>query len=226
MIKEYMRIAFLEGEGFGTAYEYAAKERIVEAFLKGKKRILVYGLPERYGFSLDLFLHARLGDAGCFLFNVNNKRIPVQVKAEMERMGVKIIKKDFISWQQFDSVMCSEVIQKLSRADLKCLQQAAQRKNFLFFAPNGNNESHRKVSGLSGLKEQDLRKMFGENISVYYLDVPPFPPGLKSNEKKRKSFILNFFASLGIPIFSFIERFYPKSLKKRKAHLICAASER
>ena len=229
MIKEYERIAFLEGEGFGTAYEYAAKEKIVRAFVKGKKSILVYGLPEKYGFSLDLFLHAKVNNAKnaeCFLFNVNNKRIPAQVKAEMRKMGVKIVKKDFILKHRFDSVMCSEVIQKMSSSALKNLQEVIKKRSFLFFAPNRNNAAHRKISGLSGLDEQELRKMFGEKISVSYLDIPPFPPGLKSNEKKRKSFILNFFAAIGIPIFSSIERFYPQSLKKRNAHIIYALSEK
>jgi hypothetical protein len=216
----------LEGEGFGTAYEYAAKERIVKAFVKGKKRILVYGLPEKYGFSLDLFLHANENNAECFFFNANNKKIPVQIRAEMKKIGVKIVKGDFISKQRFDSVMCSEVIQKMSSSALKNLQEVIKKRSFLFFAPNGNNGSHKKISGLSGLNEQKLRKMFGEKISISYLDIPPFPPGIKSNNAKQKSVLLKIFAGIGIQIFSFIERFYPQALKKRKAHIICALSEK
>ena len=226
MIREYERIAFLEGEGFGTAYEYAAKEKIVRAFVKRKKRILVYGLPEKYGFSLNLFLHARISNAECFLFNANNKKIPAQVRTEMRKMGVKIINSDFISKKRFDSVMCSEVIQTMSSFALKSLQRIVKGKSFLFFVPNRNNLSHKKISGLSGLDEQELRKMFGEKTSVSYLDIPFFAPGIKSNKKKQKSIILNVFAAIGIPVFSFIERFYPQALKKRKAHLVCALYEK
>ncbi|HEY6459467.1 MAG TPA: hypothetical protein VIY73_04925, partial [Polyangiaceae bacterium] len=55
-IKDLYAYALAEGEGVGTAYEYYVKRRILDHALKGLDRgarILVAGLPEKYGTSLD-----------------------------------------------------------------------------------------------------------------------------------------------------------------------------
>ena len=58
-IKSLYAINLVEGEGLGTAYEYYAKFRKLENFInsiKKPKRILIAGLPEKYGLSMDFFL--------------------------------------------------------------------------------------------------------------------------------------------------------------------------
>ena len=60
-IRELYRYALAEGEGVGTAYEYYAKRRIIAplvASLPRPARIVVVGLPEKYGTSLDFVLVA------------------------------------------------------------------------------------------------------------------------------------------------------------------------
>ena len=66
-IKELYVLALAEGEGVGTAYEYFAKRLTLARWLKGGKRpssILIAGLPQKYGTSLDfLQLADELGAA-------------------------------------------------------------------------------------------------------------------------------------------------------------------
>ena len=58
-IRSLYAINLVEGEGVGTAYEYYVKLRKLERFVNSierPKRILIAGLPERYGLSMDFFL--------------------------------------------------------------------------------------------------------------------------------------------------------------------------
>jgi hypothetical protein len=60
-IKSLYALALAEGEGVGTAYEYYAKRLALGRWLKqvGRPvRMLVAGLPQKYGSSLDFLLLA------------------------------------------------------------------------------------------------------------------------------------------------------------------------
>ncbi len=60
-IKALYALALAEGEGMGTAYEYYAKRLILGRWLAERPRpasILIAGLPQKYGASLDLLLLA------------------------------------------------------------------------------------------------------------------------------------------------------------------------
>jgi len=55
-------LALAEGEGLGTAYEYYAKRLVLARWLASQRpprRLLIAGLPEKYGSSLDFFLLAQ-----------------------------------------------------------------------------------------------------------------------------------------------------------------------
>ena len=61
-IKELYTYALAEGEGVGTAYEYFAKRLVLNRWLSSlsiPKRILIAGLPEKYGCSFDFWLLAK-----------------------------------------------------------------------------------------------------------------------------------------------------------------------
>src|SRR5262252_6719711 len=58
-IKSLYPLALAEGEGVGTAYEYFAKRLILTrwlAKLPQARSLLIAGLPEKYGSSLDFLL--------------------------------------------------------------------------------------------------------------------------------------------------------------------------
>jgi hypothetical protein len=55
-IKTLYALALAEGEGVGTAYEYFAKRLILTGWLESKpipRQMLIAGLPQKYGASLD-----------------------------------------------------------------------------------------------------------------------------------------------------------------------------
>jgi hypothetical protein len=66
-VKDLYTLALAEGEGMGTAYEYYVKRMALRRFLDGRPRpdsILIAGLPEKYGASLDfVLLGSELGAA-------------------------------------------------------------------------------------------------------------------------------------------------------------------
>jgi hypothetical protein len=46
-----------------------------------------------------------------------------------------------------------------------------------------------------------------------YIDLPPFPPGIKKKKKIKNTYIINI-----LKIFGIIEKYYP--LKKKIAHIV------
>ena len=73
-IKDLYALALAEGEGMGTAYEYYAKRLALGRWLKARPRpasILVAGLPEKYGASLDFLLLA--GELGAAVTVVDDR---------------------------------------------------------------------------------------------------------------------------------------------------------
>jgi len=60
-VKSLYPLALAEGEGVGTAYEYFAKRLALRRWLgkvPASPRLLIAGLPQKYGTSLDFFLLA------------------------------------------------------------------------------------------------------------------------------------------------------------------------
>ncbi len=60
-VYDYYPIAMAEKEGAGTAYEYYVKARLLRQVIPAAsppRRILVAGLPEKYGFSMDFAILA------------------------------------------------------------------------------------------------------------------------------------------------------------------------
>ena len=73
-IKSLYPINLLEGEGVGTAYEYFVKLKKLERFINTigpVKRILIAGLPERYGLSMDFVLIGRMLNAQVVVVDEN-----------------------------------------------------------------------------------------------------------------------------------------------------------
>ena len=73
-VKSLYAPALAEGEGVGTAYEYYVKRLAIRKFLKkirNPKTILIAGLPQKYGTSLDFFLLAH--EVGAKLFVIDDR---------------------------------------------------------------------------------------------------------------------------------------------------------
>ena len=79
-ILDFYPSALKEGEGVGTAYEYYAKAKVFKNFFRRVsgpfESMLIAGLPEKYGFSLDFLLLAKgLGIKKVFVQDEREERI-------------------------------------------------------------------------------------------------------------------------------------------------------
>lgn len=244
-IKDLYALALAEGEGMGTAYEYYAKRRVLEPWLKGRakpKSILIAGLPERYGLSLDfLLLATELGAAvtviderpeslerlrntrdlllqqGIFRL-VEPQTIPVNSPADFgEQVG------------DFDLSLTSEVLQRLT-TDARSLYIQAVRGHSLaaaLFAPNADNAAHTNRSGLAGLYLTDLQQLVsGPTPSTTgYIDMPPFPPGITRSDEQREQATTGAFENTvmwGLGHYARHENWVPGSVRRTQSHIVFA----
>jgi hypothetical protein len=243
-IAELYPYALAEGEGVGTAYEYVAKARFVRPLterLRGGARLLIAGLPERYGTSLDFAILAHAAGAPVLVVDerdaaLERSRAAVEaVQREGRLVGLRATYRRVASLASYgevephDVVLSCEVLQRVP---------AAQRASFAatlrglgpvgaVFVPNGDNASHVKISGLSGLTMAELRALFdGPGHRLDYVDMPPFPPGITRSPDQRARAATGraeAMAMRGLDLYCAAERFVPPALKRHVAHIVCAS---
>jgi hypothetical protein len=244
-IKDLYPLALAEGEGIGTAYEYYAKRRALSRWLtklRRPRRMLIAGLPEKYGSSLDFLQIAqdlsiedlvivddrqealeklRLGLAAAQAEGVLPAIRPEYTHvSEMARLND--LRRDF------DLCLGSEVLQRMNNGSriLYIKQLCEIAPAIALFVPNGGNRSHTTLSGLSGLELSDLRAMAKEHGSVVdsgYVDMPPFPPGLtRSADQRAKASTghLEALAMAGLGYYACLEQAFPAGWRRTHAHII------
>ncbi len=194
-------VALEEGEGMGTAYEYIAKKRILKNFLKNKKieTILVYGIPEKYGTSMDFFFFSKFNNKKVYFYETDKKLLKKLkfVREKLNERGfstkeLKIIKR-IPKNKKYDLILSCEVFQRLNKKErenyLKNIK--LHGKYAVIFVPNKYNKAHDKISHLNTLSFEDINEELinAKLIEKGFVDFPPFPPGIKVSHapnKKRK----------------------------------------
>jgi hypothetical protein len=253
-IKSLYAINLIEGEGIGTAYEYYVKLRKLRKFINSIERpqkILIAGLPEKYGLSMDFFLLGQMLQAEIVVID---ERIHILERAQkaiwtlkskkvFDDIKVNFLKVDQLSEfnnkilieEKFNLALCSEVIQRLDRTQktyISNLKKSAE--HFAIFVPNRGNESHANLSGLKSIYLGELLKYCQEGypkITLYdygYIDMPPFPPGLSRSKEKRDQAAksrLEAFLMKGLEIYSLCENVIPNQLKEKIAHIVYVLAE-
>jgi len=249
-IKSLYPINLIEGEGVGTSYEYFAKLRKLKRFIRSinrPKKILIAGLPEKYGLSMDFFLlgqmlHAEtvaIDERPDVLERVRTALMAIKSRELFNDTNIVLTQVDSVADfnnhnnlfnERFDLALSSEVLQRLDGAHEKYfsnLKKAAG--NFAVFAPNSGNESHANLSGLKGVYLEELLKHFsggGADGTIYdygYIDMPPFPPGLTRSQEKRVQASESAFETLlmmCLQIYCLCEGIIPKPVKKKIAHIV------
>lgn len=248
-IKSLYEINLIEGEGLGTSYEYYVKLRKLKNFINSIgniERILMAGLPEKYGLSMDFFFLAHLLRAETVVIDERNEALEKAWKA-LNTLKKKNLCNDInfffsavdslaefdnhcLHEDKFDLAFSSEVLQRLKEDKARYLLNLRKKaKNSAIFAPNGKNSFHVKLSGLKGVYLEellDLCNQTGSGSNIFdsgYLDLPPFPPGLsrsqESRERASESRVDAFFMK-GLEIYSKIEKFMPKVVKEKNAHIV------
>lgn len=239
-IKSLYLTALLEGEGLGTAYEYFAKWRILMKIFRKigyPKNILVAGLPEKYGSSMDFVLFAQKYNLNITIVddrveNINKFKKILELAKEKEDF-MEITEIDRLSdlklnlKEKYDLLLCCEVLQRLSEEErTKYFNQIGEiAENALIFVPNKENRSHAKLSGLNALNLNELSNYCQryDIIDKGYVDMPPFPPGLKRSEEDRQkvteSFLQKSFMKT-LELWAGSEAIFPKIFKRRFSHII------
>ena len=240
-------INLIEGEGVGTAYEYYTKLRQLKRFINSidrPKKVLIAGLPEKYGLSMDFFLVGQSLNADTVVIDERDGALERAQKAlDILKSGgrfnnkIEFLKTDNLAEFNkelnkviFDIALSSEVLQRLDsrRGDyFSCLRNSA--KNFAVFVPNRGNQSHAKLSGLNSLHLEELLRYCRNGVSgmdIYdygYIDMPPFPPGLTRSQEKREQATesrIETFLMKGLEIYSLCEELFPKFIKEKLAHIV------
>ena len=248
-IKELYVLALAEGEGVGTAYEYFAKRLTLGRWLKDKKRpssILIAGLPQKYGTSLDfLQLAEELGAAVTivderpsileksqnaleaaqkegWLTAVSPTLIPVEKMGELEGINGR-----------FDLCISSEVMQRLpeNEREYYLTRLTKLSPTIALFMPNGDNSAHTEISGLSGLRLDELQTLSQTcnlaNLQTDYIDMPPFPPGITRDEDQREqatSGKAEAVAMWGLGYYARMEKLFPTAVRRNHAHIVYSLS--
>jgi hypothetical protein len=250
-IKALYPLALAEGEGVGTAYEYFAKRLVLAPWLAGlrrPRRLLIAGLPEKYGSSLDLILLAQdmgvpdvvvIDDRAQALEKGRESLAAAQSMAQLARLEPHYeLVADMGRLEElaggFDLCLGSEVLQRLGpiMSQHHVARLAKLAPALALFAPNADNRSHTKISGLSGLRLTDLQELLqsvGVSAKTGYVDMPPFPPGLTRSAAQRSRAASGRLEGLAMWMLSHYARresWFPSEWRRRQSHIAYALVNR
>lgn len=248
-IKSLYVLALAEGEGVGTAYEYFAKRLVLRRWLAGQKRpsrILIAGLPEKYGSSLDFLQLAQELAAEVVVVDERPsalRKLQTSLAAAQKEGWVTAVIPQTITVDSmtdlsavvgsFDLVIASEVLQRLDQDErVRYVEQVRGMGTAVaLFAPNGDNAAHTNISGLSGLRLDELKTLISPQLPrspaslLGYIDMPPFPPGITRSDDQREqatSGKMEAIAMWGLGYYARAEHFLPKSIRRSQSHIVYA----
>ena len=243
-IKTLYGLALAEEEGVGTAYEYYAKRLVLARWLENltpPRQILIAGLPQKYGASLDFIQLAAELEAQVTIVD--------ERPGALEKMETCLAQAKEQGWfpdltakialvtdlgqmnklsGEFDLVLSSEVLQRIAAGKRAGYLAGLRLRagSMAIFCPNAGNSAHTNISGLSGLHLEELDALLaGSKANVGYIDMPPFPPGITRSEEQREQATSGKMESavmFGLNYYARLERFVPQALRKRQSHIVYA----
>lgn len=245
-IKSLYVLALAEGEGVGTAYEYFAKRLVLARWLRNRQaqqrkpeRLLIAGLPEKYGSSLDfLQLVQELGTAVTIvderpsaLEKLQNSLAAAQKEGWLTAVSPQLTAVAHLAdlsqiSPEFDLCLGSEGVQRLAPDDRPDYVRHVRRlaHSAALFAPNGDNMAHTNISGLSGVTLAEMQQLAGVAVTGY-IDMPPFPPGITRSDEQREqatSGRLEAIAMWGLGFYARLEHFLPTAVRRKQSHIVYA----
>lgn len=246
-IKDLYALALAEGEGMGTAYEYYVKRMALARFLGDRPRpqsVLIAGLPEKYGVSLDFLLMAT--ELGARAMVIDDRPAAVErlsgaLRALAKMPGAPalappthVVLANLESLEaldgQFDLVLSSELLQRLSPAGRKAFidRLARSAPALALFCPNADNEAHNSRSGLGGLRREEMSQLtahLDRPATTGFIDMPPFPPGITRSAEQREEATSGRFEALvmwGLGGYARAEGIWPRGVRRRQSHIVYA----
>ncbi len=243
-IKSLYPLALAEGEGVGTAYEYFAKRLALSRWLPPRfrpRRLLIAGLPQKYGLSFDFWLLA--AEWGAELTIADERPVALQkAQAALPAAQTKGLLPAFApvftlvaDWSQvaeltgdFDLILSSELLQRLPAAVQSAYVNRLQALSpaLALFCPNADNPGHTSLSGLNGLRLAEVAALSqnpGWHSTTGYIDMPPFPPGVVRSETQRAQASrgwLEAAAMWGLGRYARLEWWMPASIRRTHSHIV------
>lgn len=244
-------LALTEGEGMGTAYEYFVRRRLLAQWLKARprpQRLLIAGLPEKYGFSLDFFLMAQEWAAELVVVDERPQRLEKCRKAvaAAQRQGYfhnldphYLPVSDLVHLPEltgsFDLAFCAELVQRIPPEWFPRYWRAIWERatSAALFAPNANNTSHVSYSRLHGVYLDDMKTIAlmapEATVRIGYLDTPPFPPGVSRTLEQREHALTGQFNAVSVRLLEWYARLEPsfsKRWSRGRAHTVYTLASR
>jgi dihydroflavonol-4-reductase len=238
-VADYYPIALAEGEGVGTAYEYLAKWQVLHPALTGVRRMLIAGLPEKYGSSLDFVSLAVALDAELVVVDEREAAL-AKLRDAMASAGLApratfrqtpLQQMGKLGEAPFDLGLSCEVLQRVQASDrdgyVRAMAKLARR--IVLFTPNAGNSSHASRSHLRSLSIHEVKAVVataGAHLErAGFVDMPPFPPGLTLSKDTRQQVKQAWWQrpALGaLGLFCRAERILPAPAKQPFAHIVYA----
>ena len=206
-LKFWYRLNLLEGEGLGSSYEYVNKLCKLRSWFSDKRlnKVVIAGLPGKYGFSLDLILFSFLAGANVIIVaddrQAKIKALTRILKSDLwpvalrDIIQIKLLTRQQLTSPRFykdnfdmiDLVINSEVVQNWTKPErVNWVEGMTQlTSNLVIFVPNKGNQAHMTVSKLKNLSIDEVNKLTPKPKTTGYIDMPPFPPGIKRSDEQK-----------------------------------------
>ncbi|OGF44858.1 MAG: hypothetical protein A2452_01480 [Candidatus Firestonebacteria bacterium RIFOXYC2_FULL_39_67] len=242
-MKKFYEVALLEGEGLGTAYEYYMKRRLLIKLFRKEGHLnsfCVFGLPEKYGTSMDFCLLAGEVKASRVTILDERREVVNKCTAAVTKLRENKLLPDSLPHvkegldlkdEKYDFITNCDVFQRFSEEEaLKMIESAAENSKLsVFFLPNGFNVSHVPSPGRKAVNPVEFVKKLSSKLAIIgwgYIDMPPFPSGSKISEEKKKavkSGVFNFAVFVVLKLWAIFEILTPSFIRKKYSHAFYVA---
>ncbi|MDX1662458.1 MAG: hypothetical protein R3272_01615 [Candidatus Promineifilaceae bacterium] len=240
-------LAHAEGEGARAAYQYFVKRLALSRWLAraGRpQRILIAGLPEALGSSLDFLQLAAECGARVTVADERPRVLAHHVRAwhaaqrqgRLRAVAPALVQVDSVAELSalspvYDLCVSSGVLHKLA-GPARALYTARLRRlapAVALFAPNADNVTHRG----HGVHRRELNELIAATAAypgrplpaTGYGDMLPYPPtghGVDARHPLAEASPLATSAVNGLELYARIEPLLPLSLRRSRSHLVYA----
>lgn len=206
-IEKFYKTAVSEDEGFGTAYEYMMKDRLMRKFIPSKvENILLAGIPEKYGYALNVLILTDQFAKETLVIEDRPERLRrfEKILAEASKQGLikhpEVIKTKLVQSVEkykiektYSMIVSMEVIQRIEDEKQKdYLDYLLDHGNMIYvFSPNVYHEAHRLVTHLDTIEPFEMAKLIdtkkGKVLKAGFVDCPPFASGKELTQEQREA---------------------------------------
>ena len=245
-LKFWYRLNLLEGEGLGSSYEYVNKLCKLRSWFSDKRlnKVVIAGLPGKYGFSLDLILFSFLAGANVIIVaddrQAKIKALTRILKSDLwpvalrDIIQIKLLTRQQLTSPRFykdnfdmiDLVINSEVVQNWTKPErVNWVEGMTQlTSNLVIFVPNKGNQAHMTISKIKRLSMDEINRLTSRQGLTGYIDMPPFPPGIKRSKEQKGTLVESRFfwpvLSNTLKIWMMLQNNILSGLLPSRAHLI------